>query len=70
MAIVNEGDKVKHKRLFVNGGLAMSVLEITDSKALCDFFEGADIVNKQEWFDIEDLEVIIYGDSGFRNKGE
>ena len=70
MTIINEGDKVKHKILLISGGLAMNVLEVSDSKALCDFFEDTEMINKQAWFDFDDLEVVIYGDSGFKNASE
>ena len=70
MIAIKTGDQVKHKHQIINGGLAMNVLEIENEQALCDYFEGVEMIDKQKWFDIKDLEIVIYGDGGFKNEGE
>lgn len=70
MRQIQEGDKVRHKTIIMNGGLAMNVLKIENGKALCEHFEGPDGIHKQTWVDLSELEVIIYGDGGFKNPGE
>ena len=70
MTSIKVGDKVRHRYRPLNGGLAMNVLNVEDERAYCDFFEGPELINKQDWFPFEELELIIYGDGGFRNEGE
>jgi|GEM_PF-3600277 len=70
MAPIRSGDYVKHKSLFINGGLAMNVIEVEGSRALCEYFEGAEQIHKQTWFSVNDLEVVTFGDGGFKDAGE
>jgi hypothetical protein len=70
MIPIKTGDSVKHKHQNINDGLPMNVLDIVNEQALCDYFEGHEMINKQKWFDIRDLEVVTYGDGGFKNEGE
>ena len=66
MAIINVGDKVRHKKIpTINGGLAMNVYEVEGTRALCEHFESKEGIHKQDWFDTNDLEVVIYGEGGF-----
>lgn len=48
----------------------MTVLDKLEDKAQCDFFDGKEMINKQDWFNLEDLEIVIYGDGGFKKAGE
>lgn len=70
MENINPGDQVRHKHLLYNNGLSMNVSEVENDKALCDFFDGPEMEHKQEWFHKNDLEIVRYGDGGFRNQGE
>ena len=70
MTPIKSGDYVKHRTLFVNGGLAMNVIDVEEGKALCEYFDGAEQIHKQAWFSVDDLEVVTFGDGGFRNAGE
>jgi hypothetical protein len=71
MLQIQAGDKVRHKKMpDINGGLAMNVSNIKNTKALCDYFEGEEVIHKQDWFDTDELEIVIFGEGGFRNAGE
>lgn len=41
----------------------MGVIKMKDGKALCDYFEGPEMINKQEWFNISELEHVNYGNA-------
>ena len=57
-------DKVRHKSVLVNNGFPMNVLDVKDDKALCYYLDIKSIP-QDDWFDTNDLEVIIYGEGEF-----
>ncbi len=62
------GDCVKYlKNTALNGG-SMNVSKVENGKVLCDYFYGSDLEHRQDWFSIEDLEIIKYGDNSLRKE--
>ena len=60
--IITIGDSVRHKTLLINGNVPMNVLDVKDNQAFCDYFDNdEDQTNKQKWFDLVNLEKVIYG---------
>lgn len=49
MTQIKTGDKARHKKLLLNGGLAMNVLDVKNNQALCEYFEGVEQIHKQTW---------------------
>ncbi|MFL5741921.1 MAG: hypothetical protein ACJ75B_16985 [Flavisolibacter sp.] len=66
---IETGDRVRHKEVLLNGGLAMNVTDTTDTQAQIEYFDNEG-VNKQTWVDKTDLEIIHKVDGGFRKEGE
>lgn len=54
----------------MNGGLAMNVMEVSEHHVLCEHLEGPEMIHKQTWVDKSQVEVIIYGNGGFKNPGK
>jgi hypothetical protein len=63
------GDIVTHKKIILNGGVGMNVINTTETQAEIDYFDSEG-VNRQMWVDKSDLEIIHKVDGGFRKAGE
>lgn len=70
MIPIKEGDSVRHKNPLINGGLVMPVLEVQGDKALCTHLHPKNAVFKDDWFSLDQLELIHSTDGGFKNPGE
>lgn len=70
MIQIKEGDYVRHKFGILSGGLQMPVLEVKGDNALCSFFYGDELQHKTDWVPLEELEIVHYGNGGFKNAGE
>lgn len=66
---IETGDIVRHKKLQLNGGVGMNVINSNDTQAQIDYFDHEG-VNKKLWVDKSDLEIIHKVEGGFRNPGE
>lgn len=60
MLEIKEGDDVRDKTKLLNGGAVMGVIKVKDGQALCDYFKGPEMINKQIWVDTSELECINY----------
>jgi hypothetical protein len=49
---IKEGDRVKHKRKLINGGLDMHVIKIEGDQTLCIHLDPKDKNFKEEWLDL------------------
>ena len=70
MTDIKKGDQVRHKTLFMNGGVPMNVIDVKDGQALCNYFEGKDMIDKQTWIELPQLDKVIYGSNDFPKNDE
>jgi hypothetical protein len=61
---ISLGDYVVHKLLPINGGLQMSVLDISEDKAKVGFIDNEGR-HKEEWFALEQLRLVNKPDGNF-----
>ena len=66
MIAIKEGDRVRHINPKINGGLDMPVLEVSNGEALCTHLDPEDKDFKDDWFALDQLILIHYGDGGFK----
>jgi hypothetical protein len=58
--LIEAGDKVRNK--YLNGGLEMNVVDVTEIDALCEYFIP---IHKKVWFPLKDLELVSKADGSF-----
>jgi hypothetical protein len=66
MEIINQGDRVSHKNHIYNNGLSMNVIDTSEDKSLCEYFNDK-MESKEEWFNNSDLHLVEKSDGGFTN---
>lgn len=59
---LEKGDYVKHKSKEINGGAPMSVEDLNISQVLCSHFISHNGAMKTEWFDLQEVEEVVYGE--------
>lgn len=67
MTEIKKGDQVRHKNILMNGGVPMNVIDVKSEQALCDYFEGSDMIHKQNWIDLSQLDKVVYGNGSTPN---
>lgn len=70
MTEIKKGDQVRHKKVLMNGGVPMHVFDVKNGQALCEYFEGAEMIHKQNWIDLSQLDKVVYGNSETPNNEE
>ena len=60
---IQVGDYVRHRTKLLNGGVPMPVVATDGQKAKCSFFEGSESIHLEEWFDIDELTVVNFGNN-------
>ena len=57
MEKIKKGDQVKHKNNIFNGGVPMSVIDTSEQKANCIYFDS-EYIDRERWFDFSELKII------------
>lgn len=63
--MIDIGDKVSHRTKDEYNGLLMTVKDIEEYKAYCEYYEYSTKELKDNWFNFEDLDIRVKNDGGF-----